>query len=921
MKKLYQLGLLMVSCILAKPNNVEAQLVSGNVFLKGQYLEVGIAPNQQHGSNVAAPTGYHPRGGGGGYANCLGFVADPALDGWTVGTPNYIGCYFLPGTPQEGWDMSIDGTWFRAYAWTGVGTDMSIFPGGGGYTFTGSNTDYWTDGPEVFGKWEGAINDLEITTITRLDTNLRFFIGEVKLKNSGTTTYEDIFYSRTLDPDNESSIPYPGSGDWPSPTTTNVIHYQPDAASGEMRALVSATGLLYPTLSYLGIGAVDCRATVYIRTTTTTGGTILYPGTGPHHVIGHSDYNKTVGFTNEADCATGIIFNIGDLEPGDSTTFSYVYVLRTEDLDSAFATLAPSLTVGESSVGTGDTIRGCVGDTVEISVVGGEHYIWDTWLPSEGLLDPPGRTNRVIITEDTITYYIIGSTAVCEMFDTLRVTILPYVLGNPGADSTIELCGNVPPMNLIDYLAGDPEVGGVWTGPGVSASGIFTPSGLPEGTYTFDYTFTSGSCDTFSTLTIQVINDVDLEFTYEVFLGCDEDTVQFTNLTDSLVYFRWNYGDGSPFDTANFSPMHIYEDQGEYNVWLIGMNERGCVDSIMETIALLHPLEAMFTMSIDSVCQGTEPINFNSTSIGTIESWFWDFGDGNTSTLQHPTHTYEVAGTYTVTLIVTDNVPCSDTTYATVYVDSVGSIEIDVDKEEICGGDMVRFSVDFLNTTEDVVWNFGDGSFINEITSSMTHSYPDPGTYYISVTANYPVCPPVTALDTVYVKQYPQINLGPDTQLCLKGAPIMLDPTIMVNNPPGTIYYWSTGDTVAVLKITEPGTYRITANLDGCITSDEIDIDKDCYTDVPNSFTPNGDGVNDYFYPRQLLSEGVVDFTMTIYNRWGEKIFETSNPDGRGWDGKFGGKDQPMGVYVYQISVRYKNQAAEKYTGNVTLLR
>ena len=90
---------------------------------------------------------------------------------------------------------------------------------------------------------------------------------------------------------------------------------------------------------------------------------------------------------------------------------------------------------------------------------------------------------------------------------------------------------------------------------------------------------------------------------------------------------------------------------------------------------------------------------------------------------------------------------------------------------------------------------------------------------------------------------------------------------------------------------------------------------------MPNAFTPNGDGANDYFYPRQLLSKGVVAFKMTIYNRWGEKIWETDKTDGRGWDGKFNGSEQPQGVYIYMMDVFFKNQTHETYRGNVTLLR
>jgi gliding motility-associated-like protein len=100
-----------------------------------------------------------------------------------------------------------------------------------------------------------------------------------------------------------------------------------------------------------------------------------------------------------------------------------------------------------------------------------------------------------------------------------------------------------------------------------------------------------------------------------------------------------------------------------------------------------------------------------------------------------------------------------------------------------------------------------------------------------------------------------------------------------------------------------------------------VQVAKDCYLDIPNSFTPNGDGINDYFWPRPFHSSGIVKFKMSIYNRWGQKIWETTRIDGRGWDGMFNGAPQPAGVFVYMVEAELKNGFAEKYEGNVTLLR
>jgi gliding motility-associated-like protein len=111
------------------------------------------------------------------------------------------------------------------------------------------------------------------------------------------------------------------------------------------------------------------------------------------------------------------------------------------------------------------------------------------------------------------------------------------------------------------------------------------------------------------------------------------------------------------------------------------------------------------------------------------------------------------------------------------------------------------------------------------------------------------------------------------------------------------------------------------ANAFGCAATGSILISKDCYMDLPNAFTPNKDGVNDYFFPRQMLAAGLEQFRLQIFNRWGQLLFETSSPEGRGWDGGYNGQPQPAGVYVYQISLSFSNGTSEQYRGNVSLLR
>ena len=167
----------------------------------------------------------------------------------------------------------------------------------------------------------------------------------------------------------------------------------------------------------------------------------------------------------------------------------------------------------------------------------------------------------------------------------------------------------------------------------------------------------------------------------------------------------------------------------------------------------------------------------------------------------------------------------------------------------------------------------------------------------------------------------PKVDLGPDTSLCLHGAPIILVNRFVPVDGETYTYVWSTGETTPEIKVKHPGDISLTINTPYCSNKDVVHVAKDCYVDIPNAFTPNNDGANDYFFPRQLLSSSVAVFQMQVLNRWGQVVYETTRTDGRGWDGKFNSKDQPEGVYIYMIKVSFTNGASESYEGNVTLLR
>lgn len=357
---------------------------------------------------------------------------------------------------------------------------------------------------------------------------------------------------------------------------------------------------------------------------------------------------------------------------------------------------------------------------------------------------------------------------------------------------------------------------------------------------------------------------------------------------------------------------------GNYTVQILAAN--GC-DTMIAFFLPEEELKARFTADT-LVCDG-DTIRFNNLSDAGLDDFLWSFGDGHSTTLRDPAHDYSNAGSYLVTLAAGGAI-CKDTITKMVTVDPrLTAVDFKLDRQHGCTGEALQFNpigADGITTT-GLQWIFGDGNgFFQKDIVALQHAYDAEGIMYISMTASFRACPDIIVLDSVIVYPFPSVFLGPDTGLCLGGAGLYLSDVTPAQS--GDQYLWNTGDTTPLLKVVYPGLYSLQVTSGkGCATTESVWVKKDCYVDIPNAFTPNGDGYNDYFFPRQLLSAKVSRFRMKILNRWGQIIFETSNPGGRGWDGSFNGAAQPGGVYLYRIEAEIDGARTEKYEGNVTLLR
>ncbi len=441
--------------------------------------------------------------------------------------------------------------------------------------------------------------------------------------------------------------------------------------------------------------------------------------------------------------------------------------------------------------------------------------------------------------------------------------------------------------------------------------------GLCAGNYS-DFFVKVGPCPTTTLTAVIPLVDPPIipAFTETVRFGCTADTVFFHNTSTSpgFLWYVWHFGDGTTDTVAN--PTHIYH-QGTHAITLLVTNHH-CLDSVVKTINLDHPIKAIFTTA-PLVCQGVAD-NFINTSVGMPPTFVWSFGDGTTSTAPNPAHIYTNTGQYTVRLIATNFVPCSDTAYTTITVDSQTVMSMHLSDSTLCRGSYITMSSLYTNIgNTGIVWNFGNGDSLKDVNPVM-YNYSQTGTFTITATARYRVCAEVSVSKTVTVIPVPHIDLGPDTTICEGNAMVLLTDGINAGNPLAK-WRWNTGSVESSIQVTTPGYYAATVNVNHCEATDSVWVTNDCNMVLPNIFTPNGDGVNDYFSPRRFVNGSLISFKMDIYNRWGQLIFETKNVEGRGWDGKFNDLEQPEGVYVYLIEATFKDGKTEQHHGNVTLLR
>lgn len=301
-----------------------------------------------------------------------------------------------------------------------------------------------------------------------------------------------------------------------------------------------------------------------------------------------------------------------------------------------------------------------------------------------------------------------------------------------------------------------------------------------------------------------------INFTGAALSGCFPLNTQFTDLSfpgsGSIEKWQWDFGDGNFGSPQN--PGHIYTTVGNFNVSLKATNSFGCVTSktIPSLVHINSGVKAEFTNSVTKSCNAPSTINFinNSSGTGTL-AYQWNFGDGATSELANPSHTYSASGNFTVTLVVTNSTGCTDTLTKSKLI-TIGNTKADFSVDAICEGTSINFKNTSTPVPSGAYWDFGDGTFSDSIHPSK--SYARPGNYTVKMIADFGACTD-SVTKTVQVNSKPIAAFTATSTVSCK-APLAVHFTNASTG--GVAYSWDFGDGSTSLVENASHTYLAEGN-------------------------------------------------------------------------------------------------------------
>jgi gliding motility-associated-like protein len=414
--------------------------------------------------------------------------------------------------------------------------------------------------------------------------------------------------------------------------------------------------------------------------------------------------------------------------------------------------------------------------------------------------------------------------------------------------------------------------------------------------------------------------------------ACNSLNVDFNLVTFPGYKFIFYFGDGQADSSGATSFSHFYSRPGFYYTAMVLMDtSAGCQAAVYGTRVDVLGAIPLFGMDKDRFCDSSDVIFTNfTTKNDPIVSTTWDFGDGTTSTDQEPVHHFATPGTYLVQLNVTTQNNCTSTYTDTVFVYRTPAPSI-IGKDTICinASELYNGGLAVPDTATQWTWKVDNVPGSTQPTNTI--SFPAAGNHTLQLTATNKIGCANTATKTIYVSPPPTATPSQNPFTIMSGGGANLVMTYTGNI---TSYTWTPTNRLSCTDCPTPyanpqfsTTYGVAIqDAYGCSGTGEVNIVVLCGNKnffIPNTFSPNGDGQNEVFYPR---GTGLFKIkSMIIFDRLGEVVFERKdfapNDPTAGWTGMFKGKKASPDVYIYMIEILCDNNTVIPVKGNVTLLR
>ncbi len=592
---------------------------------------------------------------------------------------------------------------------------------------------------------------------------------------------------------------------------------------------------------------------------------------------------------------------------------------------------------------TGDTM-GCSPFVVPFTNLstGGASYQWDFGNGSLSNIPVPTATFTTGSTQSVYTT-TLWTTSIYGCSDSviMQITVNPSAVANVTPSS---LNGCTPLANTFtnnsyyfDNIMWDFGDGTATSNPNTQIYHTYTNPTSSAKIYDVEFiASTLYGCNDTANFQIEVFPDVIANASFDT-VGCSPFYVKFQNKSIGGYAYLWNFDNG--VSSTNQNPDETFVNNGNtakvFNVSLVTTSAYGCLDTLSRNITV-HPQPIASFVATPTVQSFPNTIvSVINNTVGNY-SFYWNFGGVENSNLANPNDVdFLNPGDYIISMIVT-NQYCADTATETISILPPPPIADFSGGGEGC----TPVSVTFENSSVygiEYLWDFGDGN--TSIQENPTYTYFVPGTYTVNLT--------VTGLNGVEIKTMVDVvKVYPNAVANFDFQPIKVssqgDKTFFYNQSANAdIFNWNFGDGGSsdeqnpIYQYTSVGEFPITLiannqyNCPDTLThSTYMTVEAKGDISFPNAFVPSASGSNggyfnsnvmdnSVFYP---ISIGINEYHLVIYNRWGEKVFETFDVN-QGWDGYYRGELSAQDVYVWKADVIMVSGESKVFAGDVTLIQ